>query len=350
MPIVYEESIKNDITSKNTVPCYVLFGEDGFLKKHYTDSLSKLCYDGDAFFNLQRFENDINFQELYDAVTQYPMMADKKCVIVDDFDYEDASKSEMETFVEIISKIGEGCTLIIRFDGIEFDVKKSNRAKRIITACEGVGGKVVCLEHRKPQVLVKMIMSAISKRGCKINDINARYLLENIGDDIYVIQSEIDKLCSFASGKEIDKAMIDFLSIKSVEVSIYDYVKKIFACDVSGALQMLDDMFFKRIEPIIILHTAASAYVDTYRVFAGAKAGVKVNQLAIDFAYKNRAFVLERASLNLRKLDAKRINLSFEALMWADDAIKSFANDPQTILEQLTIKLIYIISKGEAVD
>lgn len=350
MPIVYEEAIKTDISSGKTAPCYLLFGNDSFLKKHYADSLCKICFDGDPFFNLQRFENSFDMQELFNAVTQYPMMADKKCVCVSDFDFERASKTELDSFIEVISQTGEECTLVIRFDSVEFDAKKNSKAKRIITACEKRGGKAVCLDHRKPQALVKTVINAAVKRGCKISDTNARHLIESVGEDIYVLQNEIEKLCSFVRGGEIDKQTVDFVCIKTVEASVYDFTKKIFACDVSAALKFLDDMFFMRIEPGLILHTVASTYIDIYRVFTGGSAGKKVSEISNDFAYKNRSFVLERAAENVRKLDSKKFNLSFDALLWADDALKSFSSDAQTVLEQLTVKLIYIILKGETVD
>lgn len=101
---------------------------------------------------------------------------------------------------------------------------------------------------------------------------------------------------------------------------------------------------------MIILHTASSAYVDIYRVYSCTKSKCPISQIAKEFGYKNRAFVLERAAKNLKKLSVKQISLSFEALLEADKGLKSFAFEPRTVLEKLTVKLVYIIAKGEAVD
>ena len=52
----------------------------------------------------------------------------------------------------------------------------------------------------------------------------------------------------------------------------------------------------------------------------------------------------------MRLFDFKKLCLSFEALVDADRRLKSNGADGRIILEQLVVRLIYIIAKGEAVD
>ena len=46
---------------------------------------------------------DSALQEVYDSVMQFPFMSDKKCVILDDFDFEDCSKTDFEKKSEVFS-------------------------------------------------------------------------------------------------------------------------------------------------------------------------------------------------------------------------------------------------------
>lgn len=350
MPIVFEDAVSKDVSSGRFAPVYLLFGEDTFLKKHYFDRISNKAYGGDPFFNLQKFEGDAELQDVYDAVKQFPMMADTKCVTLTDYDFEHASKTDLEKLCALLSEGEEGCVLIVRFDSIEFDSKRSAKAKKLLEAVENGGGKAVQLDHRKPAQLIKMLIDGAAKRGLRMTDVTARYLIETAGDDINILRNELDKLCAYKQSGDIDKATVDLVCVKSAEASVYDYVKEIFACNVSKALELLDDMFFMRIEPMIILSTAASSYVDIFRVSAAAKSGLPASAAAKEFSYKNKAFLLDKAALNLKKLDAKKIELSFDALLAADKALKSFGCDARTELEKLTVRLIYIIVKGEAVD
>lgn len=350
MPVIYEDALSKELNLRKIYSCYILFGEDIYLKKYYFDKISSMSYSGDPFFNFQQFEGNCDLQEVYNSVKQIPMMSESKCVTLTDYDFEHASKTDFDRLCTLISEIDEGCVFILKFDSVEFDDKRSSKAKKLVSAVEKACGMAVRLDHRKPQVLVRMLVDGAKKRGCVFNEQAARYLVENAGDDMSLLKCELDKLCAYSSGSVIDKETVETVSVKSVEASVYDYVKKIFACDISGAISLLDKMFYMHIEPMLMLYTASGAYVDAYRVFAAEKKRVPISQIASEFGYKNRAFVLERAAQNLKKLDKKRFDLSFDALLWADSMLKSFGNEPRVILEQLTVKLVYIILKGESVD
>lgn len=350
MAVINEDALKKDISSLNLAPVYLLFGEDLYLKKHYCDLISDKSYSGDPFFNLQRFEGNVDLQEVYDAVNQYPMMSDKKCVVLVDYDFEHAAKSDFDRLCSLLENPYDTCVFIVRFDSVPFNAKNGTKEKKLIAATEKGNGKAVALDHRTAAGLVKMLTSGATKRGCRMQDVAARYLVETVGEDINILRNELDKLCSFVNGGEIEKKTIDKVCIKSVEASVYDYVKAIMAGDISAALKLLDDMFYMRLEPMIILHTAATNYVDIYRAHVARKGQVPMQQMAQDFGYGKRAFVLTRACDYLKKMDSKRIKLSFDALLEADNALKSFGADERIILEKLTVKLVYIMLKGENVD
>ena len=198
--------------------------------------------------------------------------------------------------------------------------------------------------------LVEMLTDGAHKRGWTFEPAAAKYLVETAGEDILTLQNELNKLCFYLPGGTITRQDVDLVSVKTVEASVYNLSKHIFARDAGGALKTLDELFFMRLEPMIILYTVSSAYVDLYRVFVCRKKGQKNPEIAAEFGYKGREFVLDRAAQSLSKFDFKRLSLSFEALLAADRQLKSFGADPRTVLEQLIVRLIYIIAKGESVD
>lgn len=350
MAVIFEDSIKRDIAKKELAPVYLLFGDDTFLKKHYCDSISALTADKDDIFNYQRFEGGSALQDVYDAVTQLPMMSDKKCVILSDCDYEHIGKTDFDKLASLLSDSVPSTVFIVVFDNIEFDYKKNSKAKKLVSAAEKGGGKAVCLDHRKPAELVKMMSDGALKRGCKMDSATSRYLIETAGQDMSTLKNELDKLCLYSNGKEITKQTVDLVSVKTIEASVYNLTREIIACRADAALNIIDELFFMRIEPMIILHTVSSSYVDMYRIYAAKAAGSNISDVSKQFGYRGREFVLERAAANLRKFDFNKLMLSFNALLDADKRLKSVSADARTVLEQLCIRLIYIISKGESVD
>ncbi|MBR7070940.1 MAG: DNA polymerase III subunit delta [Clostridia bacterium] len=350
MAIQTEESVKQDLKNKRFAPCYLLFGDDPFLKKSYADRLERAAVEGDPFFNLQRFSGNIDLQEVYDAVTQYPLMADRKCVQVIDCDFEHLGKNDFDRLCLLVGEGGDTCVLILRFDGVNFDEKKSSKAKALIAAAEKVGGKAVRLNHKTPAELVRVLTEGAKKRGCSMDAATARFMIETVGTDTGILANELEKLCHFAPGEPLTKKTVREVCIASVEASVYNLTKEIFNRRLSAALSLLDDLFFMRLEPMIILHTVASSYVDLYRVSAAKKNGLSLSSVATDFGYKGREFVLQRAAENLRNIEEKSLRLSFETLLRADQSLKSTGADARTVLEELVVRLIYILTKGEPID
>lgn len=350
MAIAFEDNLKKNIASGQFLPVYILFGDDGYLKKNYADKISKKIADPDDIFAFSKFTADCDLQDVYDAVMQLPITTDKKCVLLEDYDFEHCAKSDLDKLCDLLADTPDTAVLILRFESVDIDVKKSTKFKRLVSSAEKSGGMAVQLNHRTSAELVKMLCDGASKRGCRMDTGVARYLIETAGEDINLLRNELSKLCFFVGEGNITKETVDKVCIKTVEASIFNLSKHILACDVQGALSTLDELLFMRIEPMAILYTVSGIYIDMFRVYSAKSAGKTVKDVSEAFAYKNKAFLLDKAANNLRKFDFKKLNLSLEALMEADNRLKSFGADERIILEQLLIRLIFIIVKGESVD
>lgn len=350
MAVVFEEALKKDISSKNAMGTYLLFGDDSYLKEMYAGKLSKTAASSDDVFNFRKFTGKCDLQEVYDFAVQFPMMADKKCIIIKDYDIVKTDANEFERLIKIAEDDFETTLIIFVFDFVEFDYKKGDRAKKLIKAAEKSGGKAVCLNHRSTAELAKMLSDGAAKRGCKMERSTANYLIELVGEEILVLVNELEKLCHFAPKSIITKETVDKVSVKSPEASVYNLTDKIFNLKTDEAVKIVDELFFSRIEPFIILHTVSSCFVDMYRLFAAKRKGLKKTDVAERFEYKNKSFVLDKAERYLGKLNEKKLLLCLEAIKKCETSLKSFRSDERLVIEQLVIRLIYIIAKGEAVD
>ena len=349
MAIVTEDVLKQKL-KEGILPVYILFGEDGYLKKSYTDKISRKIAPEDDLFNFSKFHGGCELQEVYDSVMQFPFMVDKKCVVLSDYDFEHCSKADLDKLITLIEEVPDTASLILVFHSVEIDSKKSSKFKSLVSAAEKNGGLAVKLDHKKMPELIKMLCDGAQKRGIRLEASVAKYLVETAGDDINVLRNELMKLCSFKKTGYIDKDDINNICAKTVEASVYNLSRFIFDKDVSGALSILDELFFMRVEPMIVLHTISSAYVEMYRIYTASKKGLNNSDVAKNFGYKGREFVLDRAKQNLRKMDEVKLRLSLETLTKSDKDLKTFGADSKIILEQLVVKLIYIIAKGESVD
>lgn len=352
MAIIFEEALKKNIQKDKLLPVYILFGDDGYLKKFYTEKISKQIAEPDDVFNYCRFDSCCNLQDVYDFAMQQPLMADRKYAELCDFDFEQCSKSDFDKLCELLSEVPDSCTLVLRFDSLDFDSKKSSKFKKLVSLAEKNGGVCARLDHRSLPELVKMLEEGAKKRGSSFSTGAAKYLVQTAGDDINLLRLELSKLCAFSKDKPITQETVDNVCVKTVEASVYNLSKFIMACDTSAALSCLDELFFTRVEPMAILYSVSSAFCDLYRIFAARQSGENIGAVAQAFpsAYKGKEFLLEKAQQNIKKFDKIKLHYCLEALYDADNSLKSFGADARIVLEQLIVRLIYIIAKGEKVD
>lgn len=88
-----EAELKNHLKEAVPARLYLLYGKEPYLTTHYTDQIVRLAMGKDAEsdplgqFNLQRFDGqDSSFDAIEEAAQALPLMAERKCVVVRDFD------------------------------------------------------------------------------------------------------------------------------------------------------------------------------------------------------------------------------------------------------------------------
>lgn len=349
MSIIFEQALKNEIKNADR-NVYILFGNDGYLKKMYVDKISGMYTEEDDVFNFQSFTGDCDLQEVYDSVLQFPVMADKKCVILSDYDFEKCGKSDFEKLGTIISETPDSCVFILVYNVLEVVSKKNTKLSKLVTLAEKNNGVAAELNHRTVPELIKMLTNGASKRGCNFEGSAARYLVETSGEDINTLKNELNKLVFYVGKGDITKETVDLVCVKTVEASVYALSKQIIDCNMTQALKILDELFYLKIEPIIILSTISGFYVDMYRTYVGKERAMTAPEIAKEFDYKNREFAIKNAVNDVKRFDFNKFNLSFEALCAADKSLKSFSNNPRIVLEQLVVKLGFIALKGESLD
>ena len=97
MAIIYEDALKAQLKAKKILPVYSITGDDGYLKQLYVNKIINTVTDKDDVFNFQRFGAECNLQDVYDSLSQLPIMADRKCALLCDYDIEHCSKENLDS-------------------------------------------------------------------------------------------------------------------------------------------------------------------------------------------------------------------------------------------------------------
>lgn len=350
MAIVLEQDLKKNIESGVFARCYLIFGNDDGLKRLYQNTIIKKTVGEDDCFNLHRFTDDCDLQTVYDASQQFPMMSERLCVTLGDYDFEKCGENNFDRLLTLINGLPDTTVLVLWFDTVEIDEKKSSRFKKLVAACEGVGGLAVRLDHRTSGDLVRMLCSAATRRGSKMETSTARYLIETCSADYNILKNEIDKLTAYAGDRLITKEMIDEVCVRSVEASVYNISRELTAKNLGRSINMLSELLFLKVKPHYILSVLSNAFIEMYIAKTASSAGVRPAEAAEKFGYRGREFVITRAADSARRLDERTLGLCLKEILNADKILKSSNVDERVVLEEMMVKLVYIMSEGKQID
>ena len=205
------------------------------------------------------------------------------------------------------------------------------------------------MSHRfSLQQLTKLIEKGAKERGCSLGFSEANYLISSVGDDMTVILNELEKICAYKKQGTVTKNDIDAVVIKSVQARAFDLAKALVANNCDTAMSILDTLISMKEEPINILGAIITPYVDMYRVKVYVSGGMRAEDAAKDFNYRNKEFRLTNAAKSASKYSVRQIRSFLEVLYDADTLLKSTSLNGRLILEQTITKLL-LISNGENV-
>lgn len=340
MAEITEKELKKQIAHGMFSPVYLLYGEESYLKQYYAGLISeKSVPKGFETFNLHKLEGkETTFDEIADAAEQLPMMAERTCVLVRDFDLKALKGAQREKLEAFLADPPETCSVVFWMDTIEVSPKQSRDWQGLIKLF-AKSGSAVNLGRRTAADLTRQLCASAKKRGGVLSPDIASYLVSFSGSDLHILVNELDKLCAYAAGREITQADIDAVCIKSVEATAFDMVKALLRGNYADAYRMLDTLFAQKTEPVMIAGALISSYVDMYRAKAALSSGERTEAVAQAFNYKGREFRLRYAAQDASRLTLEQLRECLDVLSEADESLKSTRTDKRLVLEEAMLRL-----------
>lgn len=337
-----EEAFAKVAKAQKPTGVILLYGEESYLVEVWAKRLTA-AFDQDSF-NFQRLDGrKLDGDSLADAVETLPLMASKKCVLVDDLELKGMSAGTWDTLLAVVEDVPPTCTLILTGKPGVFDAG-SAQGKKLVKLCADAG-TAVQLGIRTPAGMVNFLRGAAKKQGAELSPDLARYLLHIAENDMQSLTREVEKVCAYAGGQTITAAHIDAVVIPHTEARVFDLGKAILADNPQRALEILHDLFYRREQPIAILSALSMTYVDLYRARVAKESGKTPADIVARFGYKGREFRVNNAWNS--RLSMRALRDSLEALAACDMKLKSTAVDGQVLLEQTVIQLFAIQGKDK---
>lgn len=348
MPVISEKELKAKIKASEFSNLYFIYGEEKYLVKHYSNLLvNKIVQPDFSDFNLHIYDaKNIDFDEVFEAAEALPMMSDYVCIIIKDLQADSLNADDIKKLELLVSDIPESTVIIITLPTVSVNMK-SAKGKVAFSLFEKLG-TVVEFGRFSLQQLTKLIEKGAKDRGCTISYSDSSYLISLVGDDMSVILNELEKICAFRKNGIITRQDIDAVIVKSVQARAFDLAKALVANNCDTAMLILDTLISMKEEPINILGAIITPYVDMYRAKVYISGGLRAEDAAKDFNYKNKEFRLTNAARSVSKYSLSQLRQFLNVLYEADSKLKSTQVEGRLILEQTITKLL-LVSNGEKV-
>lgn len=340
MSVITESALSAELKAGTLRRVYFLYGEEDFLVRTYADRIIAAAVPEDSRdMNFIKYSKPPKPDELSDQLENMPFFADYKCVLIEDLDADALDNAEHKEYLSIIGNIPETVVLIIALKNVAIEPKKVKaKTKKLMSAC-GDAGCVCEFRRLTAAKLADMAMKKFARADCSISYENAAFLAEECGGSLTVLQTEIEKLCSYKQTGEITREDIENLVPRRVDSNIYNLAKELFAGRTGNALHILDDLFVQRTEPFMILAALSGHFTDLYRAKLGQQAKKSSADTAKAFGYYGRAFVMDGAYRSVKNLSTEYLGGCVEILYNANRLMNSTKSDKRILIEKAIIEI-----------
>ena len=217
-------------------------------------------------------------------------------------------------------------------------LKMSKRAQKLLAQCKALGYTEE-LAKPKPFELKVMMIDRAKEQGVTLPEGAATALLERCGEDPFLLENEVDKLCALSGYQTVSTAMVAEMSTVSLDADVFEMIRMITAKNATGACKKLQTLLRLQQEPIAITGAMIGSYVDLYRVKLGAAKRKPYGTVFKDFGYKGSDYRLKRSAETASHYTLKQIENCMQVLLELDQSLKGQPVDAQILLETALCRL-----------
>lgn len=345
---IYKQVV-GEINSGNLKPIYYLFGQEEFYLDRLLDLFSKVIPPEQKDFNYDLlYGQDVTPAQALSIARSFPMMAEKRVLIIRNFlqlnkggDETGSARGHINDFINYIQNPNP-TTLLVCLDEKK-PVGNSNIGKAF-KKHKNVGFHQFELmpDYLIPDWVIDWVRSHHSKN---IEPAAAQLLAQFVGNNLQLLSTEIDKVCTFVDTSDtVSEADVKKIIGSYREFGAIELKDAVMARNMEQALYISEQMLqHSKSDTGELIRTVGffnSVFVNVWQILRLSERGFAKSQIQSEMGigsswYFNKLW--DDAS-NFRYAEMPRI---FEALLDADRSVKGFSTlDSTSILFFLVKRII----------
>lgn len=265
------KSLNEDLKTGNFKQIYLLYGEEGYLKKQYKERFVKAMLPEGDTMNYACYEGkSTDVKEVIDLAETMPFFAERRLIVFENTGFFKSAGSELADYIKDMP----GTTYFIF---VENEVDKRSRLYKAVKA----KGHIVELSTQDEGTLKRWIQGIVRGEKKQMSDSAILYFLGKVGTDMENIRKELEKLICYALDRDtITKEDVDAVCVTQITNHIFDMVNAVADKNQRRALDLYYDLIALKEPPMRILFLMIRQYRILFQVKALLKQGYGRKEIA----------------------------------------------------------------------
>lgn len=322
---------------------YLLFGPDTFRLRTKLKELVdkyKSRFSGLNFIRLNFKKNDFN--DFKNFIETSSMFKEKKLIVVEDIFLEPRDFQEKILDYLKKKKLDTNQDILLVFLTRE-EVEFQNKLFQFLNK----KAKVWQFNFLNEAQLKHWIQERFNEEGFRISDLAIKKLIEYVGNDLWRMYNEVEKLKAYKNKeKRVDKKIINIEDVNllvkpEIDLNIFELIDALAQKNKKKALKLLEDGFKKGIDEGYLLNRFIYQFRNILKVktFLKDYPELKNNFNLVAQRLGLHPFVAKKTISQVKNFTFDELKKIYQKLFEIDLGVKTSKVNPKTVLELFIAEL-----------
>lgn len=211
---------------------YFMTGEDRFTLLQELRRWKQAFLEKYGVADLEEIDGEYaSIEQIINSIVAIPFLSEKRLIILKNF-LTTHKAEEANELLKALEKLPESSVLLIA------ELSDPDKRTSIFKALSSQATPRLFLSP-KGAALTQWVLRCAHNEGASMQSETAAYLVSQVGEDLFALNNEIQKLALFARGTIITREMVDELVTSNAEKSIFLLTDQLAQKNHAGALQTL---------------------------------------------------------------------------------------------------------------
>jgi DNA polymerase-3 subunit delta len=265
------KSLNEDLKTGQLKQVYLLFGEEGYLKRQYRDRLTRALLPEGNTMNYACYEGKgTEIREVIDLAETMPFFAERRLIVFENTGFFKSGGNDLADYIKEMPE--SACFLFV-----ENEVDKRSRLYKTVKA----KGRAVELGFQDEGTLKRWVAGLVRNENRQAGEQTIAYFLNKTGTDMENITKELEKLFCYTLGRDtITKEDVDAVCVTQISNHIFDMVDAVAQKKQRRALELYYDLLALKEPPMRILFLMIRQYRILLQVKGLLKSGYGRKEIA----------------------------------------------------------------------